>query len=342
MSLLQLVNVSRHFGPIKAVDGISLDVQQGQFVTLLGPSGCGKTTTLRLIAGFEKPDTGTIRFRGSVFADQYTFVEPKDRRIGMVFQDYALFPHLNVAQNVGFGVQLSRGAKTARVDELLALVGLEGFEERMPFELSGGQQQRVALARALAPAPDLLLLDEPFSSLDAALRVQLRSEMRSILRQTHTTCIFVTHAQDEALSLSDSVAVIIDGKLAQVASPEILYEQPATLEVATFVGEANLISGDAYGDYAETILGNIPLLKPAFGPVKLMVRPESIEFESTDREIETPAQVCWQEYYGHERRIGLSLADGTPITARVPAAQPITSQAIGVRVRGAAVAYPVK
>lgn len=317
-SLLELVNVSRQFGTVEAVKSVSFSVQQGEFVTLLGPSGCGKTTTLRLIAGFEVPDSGTIRFQGKALADKSTFVQPKDRHIGMVFQDYALFPHLNVAQNISFGFQSNKQEKAARVVELLELVGLRGFENRMPFELSGGEQQRVALARALAPAPGMLLLDEPFSSLDAALRVQLRSEMRSILRQIGTTCIFVTHAQDEALSLSDRVAVMFEGRIAQVAPPQEIYETPATLDVATFVGEANLIAGEAYGDYAETALGRIWLLEPTNGHVRLLIRPEMIQIlsEGSGEDGHT-ARILWSEYYGHDRRIGLAIGDGTRLVARV-------------------------
>lgn len=317
-SLLELINVSCQFGTVEAVKSVSFTVQRGEFVTLLGPSGCGKTTTLRLIAGFEVPDSGAIRFQDEVFADTSTFVQPKDRHIGMVFQDYALFPHLNVAQNIGFGFQADKREKANRVAELLDLVGLRGFDNRTPFELSGGEQQRVALARALAPTPGMLLLDEPFSSLDAALRVQLRSEMRAILRQIGTTCIFVTHAQDEALSLSDRVAVMFNGRIAQIASPQEVYETPVSLDVATFVGEANLIAGNAYGDYAETVIGRVELREPAVGRVTLLVRPEAVEvFSEASGEGGYEARVLWSEYYGHDQRVGLTIGDRTTIIARV-------------------------
>lgn len=319
-SLLELINVSCQFEAVEAVKSVSFTVQQGEFVTLLGPSGCGKTTTLRLIAGFEVPDSGVIRFQGEVFADKNTFVQPQNRQIGMVFQDYALFPHLNVAQNIVFGLQADNREKAARLSELLELVGLRGFNDRMPYELSGGEQQRVALARALAPAPKMLLLDEPFSSLDAALRVQLRAEMRTILRQIGTTCIFVTHAQDEALSLSDRVAVMFGGRIAQVALPEEVYETPASLEVATFVGEANLLAGEAQGSYAETILGRIELLEPAAGSVTLLIRPEAVHLApETGGEEGMRGRILWTEYYGHDRRVGVTTGDGTVIIARVGA-----------------------
>jgi iron(III) transport system ATP-binding protein len=340
MSLLELINVSRHFGDVQAVKGISFNVQQGQFLTLLGPSGCGKTTTLRLIAGFEVPDGGIIRFKNRTFADKNTFVPPKDRQIGMVFQDYALFPHLNVAQNVGFGLLSDKRKTVARVAEMLELVGLRGFDERMPFELSGGQQQRVALARALAPEPGVLLLDEPFSSLDAALRAQVRSEMRAILRQTRTTCIFVTHSQDEALSLSDQVGVMFEGRVAQIATPETLYERPATLDVATFVGEANLIPGEAYGEHAESALGQVALVEPASGRVTLLIRPEFVQIADAQSE-GVSAQILWSEYYGHDRRIGLKLANGTQITARVAVSQPVRpGDTLRVNVQTRVRAYP--
>lgn len=341
MNLLELSHVSRHFGNIKAVDSISFAVQAGQFVTLLGPSGCGKTTTLRLIAGFETPDNGAIRFQNQAIADRNIFVPPKDRHIGMVFQDYALFPHLNVAQNIGFGLQKNVNKKTTRIAEMLELVGLEGLEARMPFELSGGQQQRVALARALAPAPAMLLLDEPFSSLDAALRAQLRTEMRAILRRTGITCIFVSHAQDEALSLSDIVVVMFNGKTAQIAPPEMLYNYPATLEVATFVGEANLISGVAHGTFAETPLGKNELLQPASGKGQILIRPEAVEFLPKESDEGVSAHVLWSEYYGHDRRIGLNLSNGTQITARIASTYDLLLDTeVRVRVRGRVMFYP--
>ncbi len=341
MNLLELTHVSRRYDNITAVDSVTFSVQQGQFITLLGPSGCGKTTTLRLIAGFEVPDTGSIQYKNHLLAAKGIFIPPKDRQIGMVFQDYALFPHLNVADNVGFGLQMSKHKKIDRVAEMLELVGMQSMNERMPFELSGGQQQRVALARALAPAPGMLLLDEPFSSLDAALRAKLRSEMRTILRQTQTTCIFVTHSQDEALSLSDSIAVMFNGKIVQIDSPENLYTNPVSLEVATFIGEANLITGEAQGNYIETILGKLTILEPYTGHVKALIRPEQVRVCSDQDECGIEARPIWREYYGHDQRVGFALTDGTALTARMGFSQSIKiGEACQIRVEHPVKTYP--
>jgi iron(III) transport system ATP-binding protein len=336
-NLLELRGVSCVFGEVIAVNEISLDVQAGQFITLLGPSGCGKTTTLRLIAGFETPDTGVIRLNKRLIAGDGHFVPPEDRRIGIVFQDYALFPHLNVAQNIAFGVHRSKQA--ARVAETLELVGLGGYERRMPFELSGGQMQRVALARALAPQPDILLLDEPFSNLDAALRAQLRSEMQMILRRAATTCVFVTHDQEEALSLSDLVAVMFEGRIAQIAPPQTLYERPATREVAGFVGEANWLDGVAQGDFADCALGRVPLIEPSRGPVKLLIRPEMLQLlsPSSDR---ASGQVLWREYYGYNQRVGLTLASGALLVVRLDSTERITpGERYSLQTKGRVMAY---
>jgi len=244
--IIQLTDISKRYGDVNAVDHISLAVAQGEILVLLGPSGCGKTTTLRLIAGLERPDSGEVLLNGAVVAGK-RWVEPENRHIGLVFQDYALFPHLSVEANVNFGLRgWSRGDKSTRVNKLLDLVGLPNLGKRMPHELSGGQQQRVALARALAPKPDVILLDEPFSNLDAALRTQVRMEVRDILKETGTTAVFVTHDQEEALSLSDQVAVMFDGLIAQFGPPQQVYVHPSSPEVAAFVGEANFIPGEAH------------------------------------------------------------------------------------------------
>lgn len=340
-NLLQLQNVSRQFADVKAVNAVSLDVQAGQFITLLGPSGCGKTTTLRLIAGFEAPDGGSIYFKDRLIAGQGVFVPPKDRHIGMVFQDYALFPHLNVSQNIAFGLRSSRAVKQARVAEMLELVSLQDYATRMPYELSGGQQQRVALARALAPNPDMLLLDEPFSNLDAALRVQVRSEMRAILRAANSTCIFVTHSQEEALSLSDQVVVMFNGQVLQTASPKALYENPKTPEIAAFVGEANMLEGHASGDTANCVLGKVPLLSPAQGKVWLLIRPERLTLLPARTENTIAARVLWQEYYGHDQRMGVVLSDDTQLIIRLDVWQEASiGGQVFVQVNGPALAYP--
>src|SRR5215207_829816 len=244
---LNIAHLSKSYNGTTVLQNVSLSVRAGQIMALLGPSGCGKTTMLRLIAGFEWPDGGTIAINGRVVASGSVRVPAEDRRVGMVFQEYALFPHLSVADNIAFGLKNGKREKEARVGDMLALVGLSGLGERMPYELSGGQQQRIALARALAPQPDILLLDEPFSNLDAALRGQVRAEVRAILNQSNITCVFVTHDQEEALSLADEVAVILAGQVAQVALPQRLYRHPTSREVAAFVGEANFLLGEADG-----------------------------------------------------------------------------------------------
>ena len=238
--VLELEGVSRAFGSVRAVDRLSLSVREGEFVTLLGPSGCGKTTALRLIAGFERPDEGSIRFRG----EEITELSPQRRGFGMVFQNYALFPHLNVFDNVAFGLRARRIPKpetAAKVRAALRTVDLSSYETRTVQALSGGQQQRVALARALAIEPPLLLLDEPLSNLDQTLRVQTRNDLRRLVRELGITALFVTHDQEEAFDLSDRIAVMRDGRIRQTGSPRRLYEEPSDRFVAGFVGRANTL-----------------------------------------------------------------------------------------------------
>ncbi|MEM9954695.1 MAG: ABC transporter ATP-binding protein [Chloroflexota bacterium] len=311
---LKVHQISKHYGDVEALSDFSLEADAGEFITLLGPSGCGKTTTLRLLAGFEQPDTGEIRIGDEIVASAQQFLPAEKRNVGMVFQDYALFPHLTVRDNISFGVKGSKKDKLKRAEEMLFLVGLNEYGDRMPYELSGGQQQRVALARALAPQPDMMLLDEPFSNLDAALRTQVRAEVRSILRKAGTTTLFVTHDQEEALSLSDKVAVIFSGELHQVGTPFELYTRPATRQVASFVGEANFLQADAHGSTANTVLGQVKLLTPRNGMAEVLVRPDMLHLLPTDEG--TPATVLWREYYGHNQRIGLALDDGTELIAR--------------------------
>jgi iron(III) transport system ATP-binding protein len=244
--VIQLEGVSKRYwpGPVSAVDGVSLQVSEGEIITLLGPSGCGKTTTLRLIAGFEVPDEGTIRIGGRPVAGPGAWVPPEKRGVGMVFQDYALFPHLTVGENVMFGLdRWKRGDRKAKAREVLSILDLQAQFNRYPHELSGGQQQRVALARALAPEPLLILMDEPFSNLDAHLRDQVRDEVVGILRKAGVTCIFVSHDQRDALAISDRVAVMNRGRIEQVGSPREIYKHPESVFVATFVGRTNLLQG---------------------------------------------------------------------------------------------------
>jgi ABC-type Fe3+/spermidine/putrescine transport system ATPase subunit len=285
--VLRLDGLSRRFGDTLAVDGVSLEAAAGEFLTLLGPSGCGKTTTLRMIAGFERPSAGRVEIAGR----DVTRLPPQHREVGMVFQSYALFPHLDVWENVAFGLK-SRGARREvvrqKVERALALVELTGYAERKVQALSGGQQQRVALARALAPEPPLLLLDEPLSNLDAALRERTRDELRALLKRLGMTAVFVTHDQEEAFALSDRVAVLERGRLQQVGTPEALYAAPATPFVAAFLGRANFFAATLVESGPERALCLLPggavwPAAPAAGAprepgaaVRVMVRPEAL------------------------------------------------------------------
>jgi iron(III) transport system ATP-binding protein len=251
--VLELDGVTRSFGAETAVDSLTLAVREGELLTLLGPSGCGKTTTLRLLAGLARPDSGTISIAGETVAGGGRFVPPEERDVGIVFQEFALFPHLTVAENVGFGIDDWPAEKReARIDELLDLVSLTGYGDHAPDDLSGGQRQRVALARSLAPEPDVLLLDEPFSNLDIALRKEMREEVRRILKAAGVTAVSVTHDQEEALSISDRVAVVSDGRIEQVGRPEAVFEHPESRFVAEFLGQAGFLSGELESGLIET------------------------------------------------------------------------------------------
>ncbi len=237
--MVEVRGLTKRFGPVVAVEDLSLAVAEGEILALLGPSGCGKTTVLRIVAGLERPDAGRVLLAGR----DATEWPPEKREVGLVFQSYALFPHLTVGANVAYGLRFRRGDRKRRVRELLDLVGLAGYERRKPHQLSAGQQQRVALARALAPEPRILLLDEPLSALDAALRKELRGELRALLKRIGMTALYVTHDQEEALALADRVAVMRDGRLEQVAPPAELYQRPRTPFAASFLGRANLWPG---------------------------------------------------------------------------------------------------
>ena len=266
-----------------AVDHLSLRIARGDTVALLGPSGCGKTTLLRLVAGFEAPDEGSVRVEDRIVSGPGVFVAPEERRIGFVFQDYALFPHLDVLGNVAFGLGgRSRRARRDRAREVLDLVGLTVFAGRYPGQLSGGQQQRVALARALAPEPALILLDEPFSNLDAALRAGTRQEVRRILERSGATTLLVTHDQEEAMTFADRLAVMRAGRLEQAGVPEETYLAPRTAFVAGFLGRTNLLRGEADGSTVTTALGPVALAQPARGPVLVSLRPEDLKLDRAD------------------------------------------------------------
>lgn len=312
-TIIEFKDVSKRFGDYEALVGLSFTVSEGTLLTLLGPSGCGKTTCLKLIAGIIAPDAGEIWLNGRQVASATHSLPPEQRRVGMVFQDYALFPHLNVAGNISFGLRAGRTEKQARVAELLGLVGLQGLDAQMPYVLSGGQQQRVALARALAPEPDILLLDEPFSNLDTALRAQVRAEVRDILRRTGKTAVFVTHDREEALSLSDRVAVLFDGRLHQIGTPEQIYNHPVNAQVAAFVGEANFLTAEASGNRATSPLGELTLIKPMRGTVQVLIRPERVHLDTSGEGV--LGEVQWREYYGSRQRFGVQLPDGSTIIA---------------------------
>jgi iron(III) transport system ATP-binding protein len=292
-----------------AVEDLTLDVAPGEIVCLLGPSGCGKTTLLRLIAGFEMPDAGLVRIAGATVAGPDTWVSPDRRRIGFVFQDYALFPHMTVLQNVAFGLRgTNRAGRERRAAEVLDLVGLTILAGRYPHQLSGGQQQRVALARALAPQPAVILLDEPFSNLDAALRGSTRDEVRAILKRTGTTAVLVTHDQEEALTFADRIAVMRAGRLEQDGAPEEVYARPRTAFVASFLGRTNLLPGEGLGHVARTPLGELVLSRPAQGQVMVSLRPEALSFRPGGYGV--PVRVLQREFKGHDLTYTCQLLQG--------------------------------
>ncbi len=306
----------KRYGDTLAVDGVDLAVERGSLTALLGPSGCGKTTVLRMIAGLLTPDAGEIAVDGHTIDAAHRHVVPERRNIGLVFQDYALFPHLSVARNVAYGLShLPRRERKHRVAEVLDLVGLREVGKRLPTALSGGQQQRVALARALAPSPDLILLDEPFSNLDAALRATVREEVRAILRAADATAVFVTHDQEEALSLADQVAVMQGGRIHQIADPQTLYTRPATRFVAEFVGEADVLPARRAGARAvTTTLGELPTTETVDrDAVSALIRPEAVVL-STDGPRD--ATVTGIEYFGHDQLVHVAFADGSTVRSR--------------------------
>jgi iron(III) transport system ATP-binding protein len=306
---VQCEQINKLFSRTPAVRDVTLAVAQGEILALLGPSGCGKTTTMRLIAGFEQPDSGRIIIGDREVAGPTRFVPPEQRQVGMVFQNYALFPHLPVAANVAYGLPRRRETP-ARVEEMLALVGLAGMGKRMPHELSGGQQQRVALARALAPQPQVLLLDEPFSGLDESLRDQVRGEVARILHESKATVVVVTHNQDEALFLGDRVAVMHAGYVEQVARPEELYLAPATRFVAEFMGAAFFLQGVARPDGLETELGFLaqPMVTTAGTTVEVAARPDDLTLLA---DLDGSAHIVETTYRGGSYLYDVRLPSGT-------------------------------
>lgn len=315
---LRLDGITKEYGTETAVDDVSLAVADGEMFTLLGPSGCGKTTTLRMLAGLEEPSTGTVTIAGRRVAGETTFVPPDERNVGLVFQDFALFTHLSVGENIAYGIpDASDAERDARVTELLELVDLQGFEDRDPSELSGGQQQRVALARALAPEPDVLLLDEPFSSLDIKLRVEMREELRRILSEAGVTAVSVTHDQEEALSISDRIAVMCDGRVEQVGEPEAVFEHPESRFVASFLGQAGFLSGNIGEDAVVTAVDSFDrdrltgeTSQYVGALVDVLVRPDDVAVRPVGDETEADGTIVRRQYTGPTFVYHVELANG--------------------------------
>jgi putative spermidine/putrescine transport system ATP-binding protein len=317
MAFLELTQVRKNFNSFVAVDDFNLQVEKGEFISFLGPSGCGKTTTLRMVAGFEKPTFGTIKINNV----DVTYTPPNQRNVGMVFQSYALFPNMTVAGNIGFGLKIANKAADEikqRVDEMLALIHLPGYGNRYPYQLSGGQQQRVALARALAIRPQVLLLDEPLSALDAKIRVELRSEIRRIQQELGITTIYVTHDQEEALSLSDRIVVMSAGKMEQVGTPFEIYNFPRTQFVASFVGTLNQLSCQVV-DAATGLLSHngqplstaTKVEAPNGSKVRVMLRPEELHFGRHEGENQLTGRVESVTFLGSLVRVEISLGEAT-------------------------------
>jgi iron(III) transport system ATP-binding protein len=347
VSGLTITGLHKSFGTHPVLGGLDLTVPAGSLTAILGASGSGKTTLLRLLAGFERPDHGTVQIGARVVGAVGTHVHPEHRRIGYVPQEGGLFPHLTVAANVGFG--LPRAARRRRVGEMLELVGLADLGRRYPHQLSGGQQQRVALARALAIEPEVVLLDEPFASLDAHMRASVREEVQRILRASATTTLLVTHDQDEALSLADLVAVLRDGVIAQYATPQDIYTQPIDDELARFVGDANLMAGTLEGRLVQTPLGALPALwhgepLPTRCPVIVLVRPEQIDLHPSAGPDGLDGLVLRSGYHGHDAVLHVQIGQGE-------LAQPLLVRTLGdaglahgatvkLGVRGAVLVWP--
>jgi iron(III) transport system ATP-binding protein len=348
VSRISCDGIFKSFGAAQVITDLDLEVPDGSIVVILGESGSGKTTLLRMIAGFERPDHGTISIDADPVDSARLFVPPEKRRIGYVAQEGNLFPHLTVAKNIGFGLP-RRQRHAGRVEELLELVGLSRLGGRYPHQLSGGQQQRVALARALAPDPKVVLLDEPFSSLDASLRASLRFDVTRILRDQRATTILVTHDQSEALSVADFVGIIDAGRIHQFARPETLYERPGDRTVARFLGEANFLAGHASGAAVDTLLGRLELANPdrgLRGACLVVVRPEQIKLRPRGDTVppsdRPTGRVVHREYYGHDCVVLVDLnGNGNQIKVRCPGRAPVEiGDAVSICAHGEVTAWP--
>ena len=341
MSDVQVRAVTKAFDGQPVLRGVDLDVPSGTLAAVLGPSGCGKTTLLRVLAGFERADSGTVTIGGTVVTGPGAHLAPERRRVAVVPQEGALFPHLTVADNVAFGLRRGTG-KAARVRDLLELVGLAGFGERMPAELSGGQQQRVALARALGPEPHVVLLDEPFSALDAALRASVRADVRAALHAAGATAVLVTHDQEEALSTADVVAVMRDGVVVQAGSPQDVYRAPLDVGVARFVGEAVVVPATVRDGVAWTPLGHLPLSEPApDGRGTVVLRPEQVHLVAEHEGLS--ARVVDTSFYGHDASVRLDVVCPgdvhLPVSCRTQGDLP-SGDTVGVRIVGPVIWFP--
>lgn len=341
--LLTVDSITKQLGATRVVEAVSFTVQPGEIFALLGPSGCGKTTTLRLIAGFETADAGTIAMAARTLADSDTHVPPESRGIGFVFQDYALFPHKNVFENVAFGLRkASKQLRKERAAAVLEMVGLTSLHSRLPHYLSGGEQQRVALARAIIARPKLLLLDEPFSSLDPGLRQTTREEVRTLLKAEGISAVLVTHDQEEALSFADRLAVMNRGRLEQIGTPEAVYRHPKTAYVADFLGQTNFIRTRAADQVAETPFGPVKVANADEGDVLLSIRPECLKMHAADSEhsAHKTGRIVGQAFKGHDftYRVHVDGQDylvqtdyacpfkiGDPVTLEVVAAVAVTA-----------------
>tara|TARA_B100001057_G_scaffold364834_1_gene367835 strand:+ start:9395 stop:10420 length:1026 start_codon:yes stop_codon:yes gene_type:complete len=308
--IIRARSVSKSYGSELVLSDFNLDVWNGAIVGVLGVSGSGKTTALRLIAGFEKPDSGIIEMREEIISSQEVYVPPEERNVGMVFQDYALFPHLDVKSNISFGLSKHQ-IKSGRLNEVIDMCNLNDYRNKLPQELSGGQQQRVALARALAPNPEVILLDEPFTSLDAHMARDLRDEVVTLLRETETTAIIVTHDQEEALSVCDVVSVLEDGKVIQSATPQEIYLNPISQTVANSVGDPNILKGFSINGMVETSLGTF--VSAYDGALDVSIRPECIEL-NLDSDGSYVVKEC--TFYGHDQVISFQNSKGEVFRAR--------------------------
>jgi iron(III) transport system ATP-binding protein len=339
--LLQVKGLSKSFGALNVLSSLDLEVAEGEFVSVLGESGGGKSTLLRLIAGFEKPNSGEIWLGETLVSDSTHHIDPAHRGIGIVPQDAALFPHLTVAENIGFGLnKLAENEKRDRINEMLELVGLVEEANKLPREISGGQQQRVALARALAIRPKIVLLDEPFSALDAQLRTRLRDEVKEVLAKVNATVLLVTHDQDEALSIADRVAVLRDGVIVQADTPSEMYNNPEDVRLATFLGEAVVLPAQIVGGKARTPVGDLALTGEYSEGQRgqVAVRPENFYLQP---DLNGKASVIGRQYFGHD---AMTTVESDDFVIRARTAGPLAPEVgmkVTVWVRGQVNFYPV-